>query len=65
MPSAPIEQPKQSSQAQVTHAMEDYLKAIYRIREIAAQVTTQALSEELSVTGPSVTNMIKRQIPGA
>ncbi len=62
MPSAPIEQPKQSShsQAQVTHAMEDYLKAVYRIREATAHVTTQALSEELGVTGPSVTNMIKR-----
>ena len=60
MPSAPIEQPKPAGQAQVTHAMEDYLKAVYRIQETGAQVTTQLLSEELGVTGPSVTNMIKR-----
>jgi DtxR family Mn-dependent transcriptional regulator len=60
MPSVPIEQPKPAGQAQVTHAMEDYLKAVYRIQETGAQVTTQLLSEELGVTGPSVTNMIKR-----
>lgn len=47
-------------QPQVTHAMEDYLKAVYRLREGGAQVTTQRLAEELGVTGPSVTNMIKR-----
>ncbi|HKG26437.1 MAG TPA: metal-dependent transcriptional regulator [Thermomicrobiales bacterium] len=47
-------------QPQVTHAMENYLKAIYRLRETSAQVTTQRLAEELGVTGPSVTNMIKR-----
>jgi DtxR family Mn-dependent transcriptional regulator len=40
--------------------MEDYLKAVYRLREIGNQVTTQRLAEELGVTGPSVTNMIKR-----
>lgn len=60
MSSAPIEEPKPAGQAQVTHAMEDYLKAVYRIQETGAQVTTQLLSEELGVTGPSVTNMIKR-----
>ena len=60
MPSAPTEQPKPTGQAQVTHAMEDYLKAIYRIQEGGSQVTTQLLSEALGVTGPSVTNMIKR-----
>jgi DtxR family Mn-dependent transcriptional regulator len=49
-----------AGQPQVTHAMEDYLKAIYRLRETSAQVTTQQLAEELGVTGPSVTNMIKR-----
>jgi DtxR family transcriptional regulator, Mn-dependent transcriptional regulator len=54
VPNGALEQP------QVTHAMEDYLKAIYRLQETAAQVTTQRLAEELGVTGPSVTNMIKR-----
>lgn len=40
--------------------MEDYLKAVYRIRETGSPVTTQLLAEELGVTGPSVTNMVKR-----
>ncbi|MGD9712508.1 MAG: metal-dependent transcriptional regulator [Thermomicrobiales bacterium] len=44
----------------VTHAMEDYLKAVYRIIESGKPATTQALAEELAITGPSVTNMIKR-----
>lgn len=50
-------------QPQVTHAMEDYLKAVYRLRETleaGGQVTTQRLADELGVTGPSVTNMVKR-----
>lgn len=48
---------------QVTHAMEDYLKAVYRLRDVGGEsghVTTQRLAEELGVTGPSVTNMVKR-----
>jgi len=45
---------------QVSHAMEDYLKAVYRLREVDKQVTTQRLADELGVTGPSVTNMVKR-----
>lgn len=57
VPSAP---PRTGEQPQVTHAMEDYLKAVYRLREGGAQVTTQRLAEELGVTGPSVTNMVKR-----
>ncbi len=40
--------------------MEDYLKAVYRLRDARGQVTTQRLAEELGVTGPSVTNMVKR-----
>jgi DtxR family transcriptional regulator, Mn-dependent transcriptional regulator len=56
----PATQNGAAGQPQVTHAMEDYLKAIYRLRESSAQVTTQQLAEELGVTGPSVTNMIKR-----
>lgn len=44
----------------VSHAMEDYLKAIYRLQEQQGQVTTQRLADELGVTGPSVTNMVKR-----
>lgn len=44
----------------VTHAMEDYLKAVYRLKEQGGAITTQRISEELGVTGPSVTNMVKR-----
>ena len=40
--------------------MEDYLKAVYRLQELGGTVTTQRLAEELGVTGPSVTNMVKR-----
>ncbi|CAN5766303.1 metal-dependent transcriptional regulator [soil metagenome] len=46
--------------SRVTQAMEDYLKAVYRLQEKGGAATTQALSEELNVTGPSVTNMVKR-----
>ncbi len=46
--------------SRVTPAMEDYLKAAYRLRDEAGLVTTQALAAELGVSGPSVTNMIKR-----
>jgi DtxR family Mn-dependent transcriptional regulator len=45
---------------QVTHAMEDYLKAIYRLGERGSTVTTQQLAAELDVSGASVTNMVKR-----
>jgi DtxR family Mn-dependent transcriptional regulator len=40
--------------------MEDYLKAVYRLRDEHGQVTTLKLADELGVTGPSVTNMVKR-----
>ncbi len=40
--------------------MEDYLKAVYRLVESGKPATTQALAEELGITGPSVTNMVKR-----
>ncbi len=49
-----------STSSHVTQAMEDYLKAVYRLLESGGAATTQALAEELNVTGPSVTNMIKR-----
>jgi DtxR family Mn-dependent transcriptional regulator len=48
------------SSKQVTHAMEDYLKAIYRLEEREMAVTTQQLGNELAVSGASVTNMVKR-----
>lgn len=44
----------------ITAAMEDYLKAIYRLSEDAERVTTQAIADRLGVAAPSVTGMIKR-----
>ncbi len=43
----------------ITPAMQDYLKAVYRLGEIGP-VTTQRLAEELGVAPPSATNMAKR-----
>jgi DtxR family Mn-dependent transcriptional regulator len=40
--------------------MEDYLKAIYMIREHANRVTTTAIASALCVTPASVTGMIKK-----
>jgi DtxR family Mn-dependent transcriptional regulator len=51
---------EQLNRPHVTHAMEDYLKAVYRLREQGGPITTQRIAEELGVTGPSVTNMVKR-----
>lgn len=45
---------------QVTPAMEDYLKAAYRLGDEPGPVTTQRLAEALGVSGPSVSNMVKR-----
>lgn len=48
------------SQPTISAAMEDYLKAIYRIQQDQERVTTLALASELGLSGPSVTNMVKR-----
>jgi DtxR family Mn-dependent transcriptional regulator len=40
--------------------MEDYLKAAYRLKVDGKPATTQLLADELGVSGPSVTNMVKR-----
>jgi DtxR family Mn-dependent transcriptional regulator len=45
--------------ATITPAMQDYLKAVYRLGERGA-VSTQDLADELGVAAPSVTNMAKR-----
>jgi DtxR family Mn-dependent transcriptional regulator len=44
----------------ITQAMEDYLKAIYRLETEIAAASTQAVADELGISGPSVTNMAKR-----
>jgi DtxR family Mn-dependent transcriptional regulator len=52
-------EPETSDAPRITQAMEDYLKAIYRIGD-GEPVTMQHLAEELALSGPSVTNMVKR-----
>lgn len=44
----------------ITHAMEDYLKAIYRLETAESAASTQRLADELGISGPSVTHMAKR-----
>jgi DtxR family Mn-dependent transcriptional regulator len=44
----------------VTSAMEDYLKAAYHLETQGGPITTQRMAEELGLSQPSVTNMVKR-----
>lgn len=44
----------------VTPAMEDYLKVAYTLEQEGGPITTLRLADALSLSGPSVTNMIKR-----
>lgn len=50
----------ESGHMRVSQAMEDYLKAAYRLELDGAPVSTQRLADELGFSGPSVTNMVKR-----
>lgn len=56
----PPSEPQTPEAPQVSHAMEDYLKAAYRLKMDGKTATTQLLADELGVSGPSVTNMVKR-----
>lgn len=44
----------------VTPAMEDYLKVAYTLEQEGGPITTLRLADALALSGPSVTNMIKR-----
>lgn len=44
----------------LTQAIQDYLKAIYKLSEHGGAVTTNDLARELKVAPASVTNMLKR-----
>ena len=44
----------------ISQAIEDYLKAIYKISRSDDKVTTSAIAERLNVSPASVTNMIKK-----
>lgn len=61
-PSSPDNHARRTSESRppITAAMEDYLKAIHRLQQGDERVTTLALAGELHLSGPSVTNMVKR-----
>src|SRR5262245_24773120 len=44
----------------ISHAVEDYVKAIYELEEDFGKVTTSALAEKLAVAPASVTGMIQK-----
>ena len=44
----------------ISHAVEDYLKAIYELQEDTGKVSTNALAEKLDVAPASVTGMVKK-----
>jgi DtxR family Mn-dependent transcriptional regulator len=43
-----------------TEAVEDFLKAVYKLQQIHDQVPTTALAQELNITPPSATDMAKK-----
>ncbi|MCJ7823701.1 MAG: metal-dependent transcriptional regulator [Anaerolineales bacterium] len=45
---------------QLTHAIEDYLKAIYKLSNSGGRVTTTEIATQLNVTPASVTGMVQR-----
>lgn len=46
--------------ANLTHAVEDYLKAIYQIQSAYGRASTKEIADQLQVTPASVTGMIKK-----
>lgn len=60
MTSARPPQDDGSGDVRITPAMEDYLKAIFRIGHDGQEVSNQRLTEELGLSGASVSNMLKR-----
>lgn len=44
----------------LTHVIEDYLKAIYDLTSISGRATTNQIAERMGVTPASVTNMIQK-----
>lgn len=44
----------------ISHAVEDYLKAIYELEEDFGKVTTSALADKLAVAPASVTGMLQK-----
>ena len=44
----------------LSEAVQDYLKAIYKLQEASGVVTTSALAEAMGVSAPSATGMVKK-----
>ncbi len=44
----------------ISHAMEDYLKAIYKLQQTISPVPTSALADQMNLSPASVTNMCKK-----
>ena len=44
----------------LSHSVEDYLKAIYQLTEHGEPATTTGIADVLAVAAPSVTGMVKR-----
>jgi DtxR family Mn-dependent transcriptional regulator len=56
----PEQLPDSPERAQVSPAVEDYLKAIYHLSDEGAPVSTSSIAERLGVAAGSVTGMLKR-----
>ena len=48
------------ARARLTHAIEDYLKFIYKLQQAGEKVTTSAVAERMNVSAASVTSMVKK-----
>jgi DtxR family Mn-dependent transcriptional regulator len=55
-----MEQTKGGSHHDLSPAMQDYLKALYKLEQKAIPLTNSALAEELSLTAASVSGMMKK-----
>src|SRR5262249_20227311 len=55
-----LRQPMPAPPADLTVAVQDYLKAIYAIESSGGRVTTSALARRMGVSAPSATAMTKR-----
>lgn len=47
-------------QISISHAMEDYMKAIYELSSVARTVSTSQLAQRMDCTPASVTNMLQK-----
>ncbi|MSS72263.1 MAG: metal-dependent transcriptional regulator [Candidatus Latescibacteria bacterium] len=54
------DQTTSEDRGRLTHAIEDYLKFIYKLQQTGEKVTTSAIAERLNVSAASVTSMIKK-----